>query len=93
MKDTYRLRERTLLDDSGKAVPSGHPDGIRVLGNVGKEIPLEVAVEVGLVSEKKPKSASSSSTKKKTTTTRKQLAKSAPSDKAIRLDTDGKETK
>lgn len=49
---SHTLTERTFLTADGKAVPAGHPDGVQLLGNVGKKLPLDVAREFGLVEAK-----------------------------------------
>lgn len=51
--DTFTLTGRTMLTADGRAVPAGHPDGIRLLGTEGKTIPLDDAKKFGLVKEPK----------------------------------------
>lgn len=84
--ETYRLPSRTLLDKNGRAVPSGDPSGITVFGPAGKEIPMDLAIKLGLVSRKQAERTERGSFLKR-------FFAAAPADKAVRLEDDGKETK
>ncbi len=41
--------QRWLLTKDGKAVPSGHPDGVRLLATPGTKLKVEVAERVGII--------------------------------------------
>ncbi len=41
--------QRWLLTVDGKAVPSGHPDGVRLLASPGTKLPIETAERVGII--------------------------------------------
>lgn len=49
MAETYEFKERMLLTEDGRAVPSGDPEGVSLLGVPGSVIPMAVAKELGLV--------------------------------------------
>ncbi len=40
---------RWLLTSDGKAVPSGHPDGVRLLATPGTKLPISTAERLGII--------------------------------------------